>query len=61
MPESSFNSARLPIQVIFPQASQRQIGSGLPQYRLRLIAQSRAPSSHLPNLPSLMCSGTQEI
>ncbi len=33
----------------------------MPQYRLRLIDQSRAPDSHLPNWPSLMCSGTQVI
>ncbi len=33
----------------------------MPQYRLREIDQSRAPSSHLPNCPSLTCSGTQVI
>ena len=36
-------------------------GTGLPQNRLRVIDQSRAFSSHLPNWPSLMCSGTQRI
>ena len=36
-------------------------GIGLPQKRLRVIDQSRAFSSHLPNWPSLMCSGTQVI
>ncbi len=36
-------------------------GIGEPQYRLREIDQSRAPSSHLPNWPSRMCSGTQVI
>ena len=36
-------------------------GIGQPQYRLREIDQSIAPSSHLPNWPSRMCSGTQVI
>ena len=36
-------------------------GSGVPQKRLRLIDQSRALDSHLPNWPSLTCSGTQVI
>ena len=36
-------------------------GMGLPQYRLRLIDQSRAPASHLPNCPSFTFSGTQVI
>ena len=34
---------------------------GEPQNRLRVIDQSRAFSSHLPNEPSLVCSGTQLI
>jgi len=34
---------------------------GEPQKRLRLIDQSRAPSSHLPNSPSRTCAGTQRI
>ena len=34
---------------------------GEPQKRLRLIDQSRAPSSHLPNWPSRMVSGIQWI
>ena len=38
-----------------------QTGIGLPQNRLREIDQSRVFSSHLPNWPSLMCSGTQRI
>src|SRR3954451_15531301 len=42
-------------------SSDFQIGIGLPQNRLRLIDQSRAPASHLPNWPSLTCSGTQVI
>src|SRR5699024_12057415 len=36
-------------------------GIGVPQYRFREMDQSRAPSSHLPNCPCLMCSGTQVI
>ena len=36
-------------------------GTGLPQNRLRVIDQSRAFSSHLPNWPSRMWSGTQLI
>ena len=35
----------------------RQTGIGEPQKRLRLIDQSRAPSSHLPKRPSLTCPG----
>ena len=42
-------------------SSEIHTGSGEPQKRLRLIDQSRAPSSHLPNSPSRMCSGTQWI
>ena len=38
-----------------------QTGTGQPQKRLRVIDQSRAFSSHLPNWPSLMWSGTQRI
>ncbi|MCX8513511.1 MAG: hypothetical protein ORN26_00320, partial [Candidatus Pacebacteria bacterium] len=37
------------------------IGNGAPQYLCLDTAQSLAPSSHLPNLPSLICSGTQPI
>jgi len=36
-------------------------GIGLPQKRFREIDQSRVFSSHLPNWPSLVCSGTQVI
>ena len=36
-------------------------GTGEPQNRLRVIDQSRAFSSHLPNWPSLMWSGTQRM
>jgi len=42
-------------------SSLRHTGIGEPQKRLRLIVQSRAFSSHLPNDPSRMCSGTQVI
>ena len=49
----------LPTQTVSPVSSLRQIGSGVPQYRLRLTAQSRAPSSHLPKRPSRMWPGTQ--
>ncbi len=42
-------------------SSERQTGIGLPQNRFREIDQSRAFSSHLPNWPSLTCSGTQVI
>ena len=38
-----------------------QTGIGDPQNRFREIDQSLAPSSHLPNWPSLMCAGTQLI
>ena len=41
--------------------SLRHTGMGEPQKRLRLIVQSRAFSSHLPNEPSLMWSGTHVI
>ena len=34
---------------------------GEPQNRFRLIDQSRASASHLPNEPCLTCSGTQVI
>ena len=36
-------------------------GIGLPQNRFREIDQSRAFSSHLPNWPSLTCSGVHSI
>ena len=38
-----------------------QTGTGAPQKRLRVIDQSRAPSSHLPNAPSVTYAGTQLI
>ena len=38
-----------------------QTGIGVPQKRLREIDQSRAPSSHLPKRPSLICPGIQLI
>ena len=36
-------------------------GMGEPQNRLRLMFQSRALASHLPNWPSLTCPGVQSI
>ncbi len=42
-------------------SSERHTGTGLPQNRLRVIDQSRAFSSHLPNWPCWMWSGVQEI
>ena len=37
------------------------MGSGVPQYRSREIAQSTPPLNQSPNLPCLMCWGCQEI
>ena len=59
-PVSFSSSATLPGTMTSP-SGLRQIGSGVPQKRLRLIAQSRAFSSHLPNRPSRRCAGTQLI
>ncbi len=42
-------------------SSDTHTGSGEAQNRLREMHQSRAPASHLPNWPSLMCSGVQLI
>ena len=42
-------------------SSLRHTGMGEPQNRLRLIDQSRAPSSHMPKRPSRTWSGTQLI
>ena len=39
-------------------SSETHTGIGEPQYRFREMFQSRAFSSHLPNWPSRMCSGT---
>ena len=40
-------------------SSLRHTGIGDPQKRLRLIDQSRAPSSHMPKRPSRTWPGTQ--
>ncbi len=57
-PASSPSSVSEPIAVWCP-APHRQIGSGVPQYRSREIAQSTLFSSQLPYRPCLMWSGTQ--
>ena len=44
---------------ILPVTSLIQIGSGVPQMRLREIDQSIAPFSQLPKRPCLMCAGIQ--
>src|SRR3989344_6885483 len=53
------NSATDPNTRYLLHASHCHTGITLAQNRWREIDQSRAPSSHLPNLPSLMCSGDQ--
>src|SRR3989338_768034 len=55
------NSATDPNTRYFLHSSHCHTGITLAQNRWREIDQSRAPSSHLPNLPSLMCSGDQLI
>ena len=42
-------------------SSERHTGTGDPQKRLRLIDQSRAPSSQLPKRPSRTWAGIQLI
>ena len=44
-----------------PQSSQIQIGTGVPQYRLRENCQSMLFSSQSPIRPALMCPGTQFV
>src|SRR3989338_5261689 len=61
LPLASSSSAALPNTFCFLHASQRHTGMTLAQKRWREMDQSRAPSSHLPNLPSLICSGDQLI
>src|SRR3990172_7337617 len=56
----SFSSLTLPMTSSLPQ-EHFQTGSGVPQNLNLDNAQSFAPSSHFPNLPSLMCSGSQLI
>ena len=62
-PKSRSSSSSEPYTSIrgYAGSSLFQTGIGLPQNRLREIDQSRVFSSHLPNWPSLMCSGTQRI
>ena len=62
-PKSRSSSSSEPYTSIrgYAGSSLRQTGIGLPQKRLREIDQSRVFSSHLPNCPSLTCSGTQRI
>jgi len=62
-PKSAWSSAIEPYTSMrgYAGSSLFHTGIGEPQKRLRLIAQSRAFSSHLPNEPSLTCSGTQVI
>src|SRR5947207_273356 len=55
-----FSSFRLPITVVWL-SSQRQIGIGAPQNRLRLIPQSLASANQLPKRPCLMCFGIHSI
>ena len=56
-PARSLSSVSEPTGVWWPFA-QRQIGSGVPQYRSRESAQSTLFSSQFPYRPSRMCSGT---
>lgn len=62
-PKSRSSSATEPYTSIrgYAGSSERQTGIGLPQKRFRLIDQSRAFDSHLPNWPCFTCSGTQVI
>ena len=62
-PKSASSSSRLPYTSMrgYAGSSLFQTGIGAPQKRLRLMDQSRAPSSHLPNWPSRTCSGIQLI
>src|SRR6266700_5645357 len=62
-PKSACSSASEPYTSVRGNSglSDFHTGIGLPQYRLRLIDQSRVFSSHLPNWPCLTCSGTQVI
>ena len=59
-PDNSASSATEPTHVSWPSV-QRQMGSGVPQYRSRDRAQSTLFSSQLPKRPCLMCSGCQPI
>ena len=52
-------SAVLPAQNFSSHDSQTQMGSGVPQYRLRDRFQSMRLSSQFPMRPSRMCAGCQ--
>ncbi len=62
-PKSRSSSSSEPYTSVrgYSGSSDCQTGIGLPQNRFRLIDQSRAFDSHLPNWPCLTCSGTQVI
>ena len=49
-----------PTHTVSPSAL-RHTGRGVPQKRLREMAQSRAPTSQLPKRPSRRCSGTHAV
>src|SRR3972149_4280994 len=55
------SSSILPITLSSPHSEHLHIGRGVPQNLNRDNAQSFAPSSQFPNLPSFMCSGSQFI
>src|SRR3989344_2471147 len=61
IPDKSFNSLMLPTIISFLHLSHLHIGKGVPQNFFLDKAQSFAPSNQFPNLPSLICSGTQII
>src|SRR3989344_5070443 len=61
LPLASSSSVALPNTRTVLHFSHFQIGITLAQNRCREIDQSLAPSSHLPHLPRLMCSGDQLI
>src|SRR3989344_4626059 len=58
-PLASSSSDALPNTRFVLHFSHTHTGMTLAQKRCRLIDQSRAPSSHLPQRPSLICSGDQ--
>ncbi len=55
------SSSTLPTERFAVAVSQTQIGSGVPQYRSREIAQSLFSSSQLPKRPSPVSGGYQWI
>ena len=62
-PKSASSSAIEPYTSVrgYAGSSETHTGIGAPQKRLREIDQSRAPSSHLPKMPCLVCAGVQVI